>query len=255
MFLLDKKGADAVSFKIKRGQLVWVDLDGEGCEQRGRRPAIVVQNDFGNRVSPTTIIVPLTSRKTKAVIPTHVYIEADKFNGTSVKMDSIALAEQVRVIDKKRIKYYDSLILPESVMLKIDQALEIAVGLSEKKESRLIWVRLDDGIGCEQTSKNPLPAVIVQNEAGNNFAPTYIIVPVVIKKRKMIPTHTLLSKGFITDNKESVVLAEQIRTIDKVRVCNEYKEKEISMGLMESIKESLKISLGLTQKKSERKGK
>lgn len=243
-----------MGFKIKRGQLVWVDLEGEGCEQRGRRPAIIVQNDFGNRVSPTTIIVPLTSRKTKAVIPTHVHIEAEKFSGTSVKMDSIALAEQVRVIDRKRIKYYDSLVLPDSDMHRIDRALEIAVGLLEKVNSKMIWVRLDDGIGCEQTSKNPMPAIIVQNEAGNNFAPTYIIAPIVIKKRKLLPTHTLLSEGFIADKKESVVLAEQIRTIDKIRVCKEYKEKEITVDLMESIKESLKISLGLATK-NERKRK
>lgn len=244
-----------MSFKIKRGQLVWVDLEGEGCEQRGRRPAIIVQNDLGNKVSPTTIIVPLTSRKTKAVIPTHVLIEAENFSGTSVKMDSIALAEQVRVIDRKRIKYYDSLILPESVMKKVDRALEIAVGCKEKKGSKLVWVRLDDGIGCEQSSKNPIPAIVVQNEAGNNFAPTYIVAPIVIKKRKLLPTHTLLPLGFINENKESVVLAEQIRTIDKVRVCENYGKKEISIEVMKVIKSSLMASLGIGEKERGERGR
>jgi len=244
-----EKGGEAVNFKIKRGQLVWVDLDGEGCEQRGRRPAIIVQNDFGNRVSPTTIIVPLTSRKTKAVIPTHVLIEAEYFNGTSVRMDSIALAEQVRVIDRQRIKYYDSLILPEKVMAQIDIALKIAVGCIERTNSKMVWVRLNDGVGCEQSSDNPIPVIIVQNEAANNFAPTYIVVPIVIKKRKLLPTHTLLPKGFITENKESVVLAEQIRTIDKKRLCRERNEKEVSLELMDYIKNTLKVSLGIAKKK------
>ncbi len=89
--------------EVKRGNIVIADLDGAtGSEQGKMRPVVVIQNDTGNKHSPTTIIVPLTSKKKKKGMKTHVLIEKTAENGLSE--DSIALCEQVRTIDKKRIK-------------------------------------------------------------------------------------------------------------------------------------------------------
>ena len=89
--------------EVKRGDIVIADLDGAtGSEQGKMRPVLVIQNDIGNKFSPTTIIVPLTSKKKKRELKTHVLITRTEENGLAE--DSVALCEQVRTIDKKRIK-------------------------------------------------------------------------------------------------------------------------------------------------------
>lgn len=89
--------------EVKRGNIVIADLDGAtGSEQGKMRPVVVIQNDIGNKHSPTTIVVPLTSKKKKKGLKTHVLIKKTDENGLTE--DSIALCEQVRTIDKKRIK-------------------------------------------------------------------------------------------------------------------------------------------------------
>jgi mRNA interferase MazF len=88
---------------IKRGEIYYADLRPVvGSEQGGIRPVLVVQNDKGNKCSPTTIVVTLTSNNNKTNIPTHVSITSDSNNG--LKSDSTALCEQFRTIDKSRIK-------------------------------------------------------------------------------------------------------------------------------------------------------
>lgn len=88
---------------VERGNIVIVDLTGAtGSEQGKMRPVVVIQNNIGNRHSPTTIVVPLTSKQKKKGMKTHVFIEKTKENGLSE--DSVALCEQVRTIDKSRIK-------------------------------------------------------------------------------------------------------------------------------------------------------
>lgn len=87
---------------IKRGEIYYADLRPVvGSEQGGIRPVLIVQNDVGNKYSPTTIVVMLTSKQ-KNNIPTHVDIHKNELNGLG--MDSTALCEQFRTIDKKRIK-------------------------------------------------------------------------------------------------------------------------------------------------------
>lgn len=87
--------------KVKRGEIVLIDLSGaQYNEQCSSRPAIVIQNDVGNYYSPTTIVIPLTS-KSKKKLPTHVEIKSG--NETGLKEKSIALCEQVRSVDKRRI--------------------------------------------------------------------------------------------------------------------------------------------------------
>lgn len=96
----------------------------KGSEQAGRRPVIIVQNDIGNRFSPTTIVVPLTSKK-KQAIPTHVRIKEK-----SLSANSTALCEQVTTISKDRLKSYVCT-LGSKEMRKIDKALKISLGIGE----------------------------------------------------------------------------------------------------------------------------
>ena len=111
---------------VKRGDIFFAELSPVvGSEQGGVRPVLVVQNDIGNQYSPTTIVAAITGQISKAKLPTHVEIEA-KHSGLS--KDSVVLAEQVRTIDKKRLKEKISS-LDKSFMDQINHALEISIGL------------------------------------------------------------------------------------------------------------------------------
>lgn len=99
--------------------------DGVGSEQKGIRPAIVVQNDKGNQFSPTTIVCPLTT-KTKKLMPTHVGISASECD---VKEDSIVLCEQTRVIDKARLKRQLGKIENQKLLNDINSKIAISFGL------------------------------------------------------------------------------------------------------------------------------
>lgn len=111
---------------IRRGDIYYADLRPVvGSEQGGIRPVLVIQNDTGNRHSPTVIVAAITSKMTKAKLPTHVKIDCDKCN---IIKHSIILLEQLRTIDKKRLK--DKVCHLDSEMLKIvDKALLISLEL------------------------------------------------------------------------------------------------------------------------------
>jgi hypothetical protein len=111
---------------IKKGDLYFADLSPVmGSEQGGVRPVLVVQNDVGNKFSPTIIVAAITSRKNKADLPTHVAIEA---GGNGLSKNSIVLMEQLRTIDKKRLKErigtIDKTRLPE-----VNEALSVSLGI------------------------------------------------------------------------------------------------------------------------------
>jgi len=113
-------------FMVKRGDIFYADLSPVvGSEQGGIRPVLIVQNDIGNKYSPTVIVAAITSKINKAKMPTHIELEGQKHGLTK---DSVILAEQVRTIDKKRLKekigHIDDLL-----MAKIDHALEISFGI------------------------------------------------------------------------------------------------------------------------------
>lgn len=109
-----------------RGDVYFADLSPViGSEQGGFRPVLVVQNDIGNKYSPTVIISAITSQIQKARLPTHVELPAH-FSG--LDRDSVVLLEQVRTIDKKRLKRHVSH-LDEEIMAKVDESLAISVGL------------------------------------------------------------------------------------------------------------------------------
>ena len=112
----------------KRGEIYFAQLNPVvGSEQGGIRPVLVVQNDIGNQYSPTTIILAITSQINKAKLPTHVEIDAHTYG---LERDSVILAEQIRTIDKSRLKQRIAVLREES-MEKVDQALKISLGLEE----------------------------------------------------------------------------------------------------------------------------
>jgi mRNA interferase MazF len=112
---------------VKRGDIFYADLSPViGSEQGGVRPVLVVQNDVGNRYSPTVICAAITSQINKAKLPTHIEIDCQQY--TLVK-DSVILLEQVRTIDKKRLREKICR-LDEGVMRKVDRALLVSFGLN-----------------------------------------------------------------------------------------------------------------------------
>jgi len=111
---------------IKRGDIFFADLSPViGSEQGGLRPVLVLQNDIGNKYSPTVIITAITSQINKAKLPTHVEIEA---LGHGLNKDSVVLLEQIRTIDKQRLKekigHAD-----DEIMNKVNDALSVSFGL------------------------------------------------------------------------------------------------------------------------------
>lgn len=110
---------------IKRGELYYADLSPVvGSEQGGIRPVLVLQNDIGNKYSPTVIAAATTSRLTKAKLPTHIELPGDKYY---LPKDSVVLLEQIRTIDKTRLKEKIGE-LPEDVMKEVNNALLISLG-------------------------------------------------------------------------------------------------------------------------------
>ena len=111
---------------VKRGDIFYADLSPViGSEQGGVRPVLVVQNDVGNRYSPTVICAAITSQINKAKLPTHIEIDCQQY--TLVK-DSVILLEQIRTVDKKRLREKICR-LDDSIMKRVDKALLISFGL------------------------------------------------------------------------------------------------------------------------------
>ena len=113
---------------IKRGDIYYAELNPViGSEQGGTRPVLIISNDIGNKHSPTVIIAAITSRvHTKAKLPTHTAV--NDFEG--LDKDSIILLEQIRTIDKHRLKQYMGL-MPDNIMARVDKALAISVALKK----------------------------------------------------------------------------------------------------------------------------
>ncbi len=111
---------------IMRGDIFYANLNPViGSEQGGVRPVLILQNNIGNKYSPTTIIAAITSKIKKAKLPTHVELSAAEFN---LEKDSVILLEQVRTIDKRRLKEKIAH-LDDEIMSEIDQAIMISLGL------------------------------------------------------------------------------------------------------------------------------
>ena len=114
---------------VKRGDIYYADLSPVvGSEQGGIRPVLIVQNDVGNKFSPTVIAAAITSQRYKTNLPTHIRVNAD---GCGLAKDSIVLLEQVRTLDKKRLKEKMGELPPEA-MDSVNSALSISFGLTQR---------------------------------------------------------------------------------------------------------------------------
>ena len=112
--------------QIKRGDIFYADLSPVvGSEQGGIRPVIILQNDIGNRHSPTVICAAITSKMNKAKLPTHIELEAKKY---LLVKNSVILLEQIRTIDKQRLKDFICHV-DKKMMLQVEEALKISFGL------------------------------------------------------------------------------------------------------------------------------
>lgn len=112
---------------VKRGDIYYADLSPVvGSEQGGLRPVLIIQNDVGNKYSPTVIAAAITSKLGKSKMPTHIDVYADKFG---LAKDSVILLEQIRTIDKKRLKEKMGH-LDTGIMQQVNSALSVSFGLN-----------------------------------------------------------------------------------------------------------------------------
>ena len=112
---------------IKRGEIYYADLSPVvGSEQGGVRPVLIIQNDVGNKFSPTVIVAAITSQLSKAKIPTHVELSAKEYK---LPKDSVVLLEQIRTIDKRRLKEKISA-LDNQKMRAINLAILVSLGFN-----------------------------------------------------------------------------------------------------------------------------
>ena len=111
---------------VKRGDIYYADLSPIiGSEQGGVRPVLIIQNDVGNRHSPTIICAAITSRMNKAKLPTHIEISSGRYH---LVKDSVILLEQIRTIDKQRLREYVCHV-DSRMMGKVNRAIQISLGL------------------------------------------------------------------------------------------------------------------------------
>ena len=126
-----EKNKGEKTMNIKRGDIYYADLSPVvGSEQGGLRPVLIVQNDVGNRYSPTVIAAAITSRMGKTRLPTHIDIYASE---VGLAKDSVILLEQVRTLDKRRLREKMGH-LDGSVMERVNTAISVSFGLSESED-------------------------------------------------------------------------------------------------------------------------
>ena len=118
--------------EIKRGELYYADLSPVvGSEQGGVRPVLIVQNDVGNKYSPTIIAAAVTSKINKAKLPTHIELPCNSYG---LQKDSVILLEQIRTIDKQRLKEKMGCLDPQA-MSQVNKAITISFGLGAQHQS------------------------------------------------------------------------------------------------------------------------
>lgn len=153
---------------VKRGDIYYADLSPVvGSEQGGMRPVLIIQNDVGNRYSPTVIAAAITSRMGKTKLPTHIDVYAER---AGLARDSIVLLEQVRTLDKRRLKEKMGH-LDEALMADIDTAISVSLGLLPR-DSRPARERVD-AMGRAADEAGALPAVAAVPPAGEEEKPTF----------------------------------------------------------------------------------
>jgi mRNA interferase MazF len=127
---------------VKRGDIFYADLSPVvGSEQGGMRPVLIVQNDIGNKYSPTVIAAAITSKLDKAKLPTHIDVYAEEFG---LSKNSVVLLEQIRTLDKRRLREKMGH-LDDVLMEKVNDAITISFGLGTPAEARTDIAASTDG--------------------------------------------------------------------------------------------------------------
>ena len=140
---------------IRRGDIFYADLSPVvGSEQGGLRPVLIIQNDVGNRYSPTVIAAAITSRMGKSKLPTHIDIYADP---AGLSKDSVILLEQIRTLDKRRLKERMGH-LDGAVMDRVNAAIAVSFGISAESRPREASP-LPDDIGLRPVASASFPEV------------------------------------------------------------------------------------------------
>lgn len=147
---------------IKRGDIFYADLSPVvGSEQGGLRPVLIIQNDVGNRYSPTVIAAAITSRMGKTRLPTHIDIHADR---VGLAKDSVILLEQIRTLDKRRLKekmgHLDS-----AVMNQVNNAIAVSFGLGSLPASYDSDTQATESHGAVASNSHPAPDSTHENGA------------------------------------------------------------------------------------------
>ena len=140
---------------VRRGDIYYADLSPVvGSEQGGMRPVLIVQNDIGNRYSPTVIAAAITSRMGKTKLPTHIDVSRGciKENGSGLPRDSVILLEQIRTLDKRRLTEKMGHLDPEMMRL-VDDAITVSFGLAP------VTAKREEPRAAEETSEAILPSV------------------------------------------------------------------------------------------------
>lgn len=116
---------ESMDEQIRRGEIYYADLSPVvGSEQGGIRPVLIIQNDVGNKYSPTVIVSAITSQLGKAKLPTHIELSAEKYH---LPKDSVALLEQIRTLDKRRLREKVTTLSSEK-MREVNKAILISLG-------------------------------------------------------------------------------------------------------------------------------
>ena len=145
---------------VKRGDIYYADLSPVvGSEQGGMRPVLIIQNDVGNRYSPTVIAAAITSRMGKTRLPTHIDIYADK---AGLAKDSVVLLEQIRTLDKRRLKEKMGH-LDENMMNEVNSAIAVSFGLLDGGERQ-------GGVYADSTAAVALSDTPITSEGENRGA-------------------------------------------------------------------------------------
>lgn len=140
---------------IKRGDIYYADLSPVvGSEQGGLRPILIIQNDVGNRHSPTVIAAAITSRMGKTRLPTHIDIHAED---VGLAKDSVILLEQIRTLDKRRLKEKMGH-LDEDMMIAVNNAIAVSFGLGEYSPIPVTVMLDPNDINAPQPSESAPPA-------------------------------------------------------------------------------------------------
>ena len=145
---------------VRRGDIYYADLSPVvGSEQGGLRPVLIIQNDIGNRYSPTVIAAAITSRLTKAHLPTHIDIYADR---VGLAKDSVILLEQVRTLDKRRLREQMGHLDPV-LMDEVNTTIAISFGLGDAQQDAQARARLretHERFAASIAKQPPAPPVV-----------------------------------------------------------------------------------------------